>query len=184
MPILPDVQALRDAATVVDATAAGVDADAAEVAGRLESIPWQGPRRERVVLAGLAAVHTARRQAAAQRALARALRELAGAVERELRELAVLAARARIHLEELLARARALAARAAQELADAAAAAASFVWDLATGDAAGAVQAARTLVERAEECVRSITLRLHRLPEAHDPLWRSLGPELLSWRPL
>ena len=39
-------------------------------------------------------------------------------------------------------------------------------------------------VIRAEECVRSITLRLHRLPEAHGPLWRSLGPELLSWRPL
>ncbi len=51
-------------------------------------------------------------------------------------------------------------------------------------NAAGAVQAARTLVDRAEECVRSITLRLHRLPEAHDPVWRSLGPELLSWRPL
>jgi len=37
---------------------------------------------------------------------------------------------------------------------------------------------------RAEEGLRSITLRLEGLPEPHDPVWRSLGAELLRWQPL
>ena len=184
MPIIPDLEALRAAASAVDRTAAEVDADATLVASRLEAIPWRGPRRDRALVLVDEAVRTGRRQAEAERALARALRELAGAVERELRELAVLAAQARRHLEELLARARALVTRAAQELSDVAATAATFVWELATGDAAGAVVAARELVRRAEECLRSITLRLHGLPEPSDPLWRSLAPEIVRWQPL
>ena len=184
MAILPDLRALTHAATAVERTAADVDADAGAVTGRLEAIPWQGPRRDRVLVVAELAVGTARRQAEAERMLARALRELAGAVERELQELAVLAARARRHLEELLARARVLLARAVQELSEVAAAAASFVWEVATGDVGGAVQAARALVQRTEECLRLITLRLQGLPAAHDPLWRPLATEIMRWQPL
>jgi len=183
MAILPDLRTLHDAANSVDRTATDVDSEASAVDRRLEAIPWRGPRRERVLLVAGAALSTARAQAEAERALARALRELAGAVERELRELADLAARARRHLEELLSRARALVTRAGQELADVASAAASFVWDMATGDPAGAVQSARDLVRQAEESLRSITLRLHELPVPHDPRWRAVGPEILRWYP-
>jgi len=165
MAILPDLQSLHDAATSVERTAVTVDTDAHGVAARLESIPWTGPRRDRLLEVAEVTVGTARRQAEAERALARALRELAGAVERELRELAALAARARRHLEELLTRARAAAAGAAQDLATAAAAAASFVFDLATGDPAGAVRAAERLIQLAEDRLRLITVRLHGLPE-------------------
>ena len=187
MPIVPDLQVLHQAAASVDRTAADVDADANGVAHLLQAVPWQGPRRNRVLFLSDTAVSSARAQAEAERALARALRELAGAVERELQELAALAARARRHLEELLTRARALVARAAQELADlaaAAAAAAGLVWDVVTGDVADAVDRARSLVQRAEEALRSITLRLHGLPEPHDPVWRRLIDEILRWQPL
>lgn len=134
MAILPDLQALRDAANSVDRTAADVDADATGVAGRMEAIPWQGPRHDRVLFLAGAAVTTARNQAETERALARALRDLARAAERELQELAVLASRARRHLEDLLSRARALVARATQELADRAGAAAAScgTWQPAT----------------------------------------------------
>ncbi|CAA9253572.1 MAG: hypothetical protein AVDCRST_MAG76-2410 [uncultured Acidimicrobiales bacterium] len=187
MAIIPDLQALREAATSVERTAADVDTDAGGVTSRLEMIPWQGPRRDRVLFLADVAVVTARAQAEAERALARALRELAGAVERELQELAALAERARRHLEELLSRARALVNRAAQELADlaaAAAVAAGLVWDVVTGDVADAVATARSLVQRAEEALRSITLRLDSLPAPQDPLWRTLAREILRWQPL
>ena len=187
MAILPDLQALRDAATSIERTAAGVDADASAVTSRLEAIPWRGPKRDRVLFLAAGAVGTARSQAEAERALARALRDLAAAVERQLQELALLAGQVRRHLEELLVRARNVAARAAQELAElagVAAAAASVVWEVATGDPGGAVLAARELARRAEEALRAITLQLAALPGPTDPAWRLLAPRLLRWQPL
>jgi hypothetical protein len=132
-----------------------------------------------------AAVGVARAQAGAERELARALRQLALDVEDELRFLAALADRARRHLEELLRRARSMVEAAADAVTDAVAQLATHVLlEVVTLDPGGAVREARVLAEQALDRWRSITLRLQTLPEAHDPQWRRLGPEILAWRPL
>ncbi len=187
MAVIPDLQALQAAAAAIEKTAGDVEADAGVVDGKLQSIPWKGPRRDRVLGLAGAAVSTGRRQAEAERALARALRQLASTVEHELQVLAELAARARRHLEELLARARTLVARAAQEVANATALARSVITavvDVVTADAAGALRAARSMVARAEELMQTITVRLNGLPDVHDPVWRQLGQEILRWQPV
>ncbi len=184
MAIRPDLQTLQAAAAAVERTAAEVDADSATVNRQLGALPWTGARRERVLALADAAVSSGQRQAEAERALARALRELAAAVERSLEELALLAARARQHLEELLARAQALAARAAQEVATAARSLVTIAFDLATGDPNGALRAAQALASQVEQVLQSITVRLQGLPPPDDPVWRSLGEEILRWQPL
>ncbi len=184
MAIRPDLRTLQAAAAAVERTAADVEADGANVNRQLGAIAWKGLRRERVLALADAAVSSGRRQAEAERELARALRELAGAVERELEQLALLAARARQHLEELLARAQALAARAAEEVATAARSLVTIAFDLATGDPNGALRAAQGLVNQVEQVLRSITVRLQGLPASDDPVWRSLGEEILRWQPL
>lgn len=185
MAFLPDLQTLHAAAAAVDRIADQVDADAAVVHQRLVAIPWLGPRRDRILdQVAEAATGPGRAQAASERALARALRELAGTVERELEALVALAAQARRHLEELLDRARAGVALAAQAAAEAVRGMATIAFEVFTGDAVGAVRAAQALVERAEDVLRSILLRLHGLPEPHDPVWRRLGVEILQWQPL
>ncbi len=185
MALLPDLQTLHAAAAAVDRIADQVDADAAAVDQRLVAIPWLGPRRDRI-LAQVADVATGpvRGQAASERALARALRELAGTIERELDALAALAARARRHLEELLAQARAGVALATQAAAELARGLATLAFEVLTHDPIGAFRAAQALVERAEDVLRSIGLRLQALPEPHDPAWRRLGVEILQWQPL
>ncbi|MEO5678964.1 MAG: hypothetical protein ABIS47_04765 [Acidimicrobiales bacterium] len=180
---MPDLRSLTAAAEAVERTAAGVDADGARTQALLEAVPWTGPRCTRVVALGEAAVRQGQRQADAERALARALRELAGAVERELEALALLAARARRHLEDLLARAHGVA-QAARQAADAARHTMAVVVDLMIGNPAGAVQAAHALVQQAEDIYRAIAQRLQGLPEDHDPAWRQLGQEILRWQPL
>lgn len=183
MAILPDLGALRSAADAIDATAAVVDADAAMVAQRIEALPWTGLRRQTVVGSTLVAVGAARGQADAERELARALRRLAGEVEQELRLLAELAARARRHLEDLLRRARALVEQAWSAVADAAARVGEIVVDVLTFDPSAALREARALADQAVDRLRQVTDRLGTLPEPHDPVWRRLGPEVLSWRP-
>lgn len=185
MPLLPDLQALRAAADAVDGTAATVEADAGHVGGLVDGLPWRGLRREVTARAAGAALAAAAGQAAAERDLARALRELALEVEHELRMLAALAARARAHLDELLRRARALVEATGRAVADAAAAAvARVVVEVMTFDPAGALNEARQLAEEALERLRAITLRLQALPEAHDPVWRRLAPQILAWHPV
>lgn len=185
MPFLPDLQALHVAADAVDRTAATVEADASSVSGLLDGLPWLGPRRELVVGGARMAVGVARGQAAEERELARALRQLAVAVERELQVLAALAARARRHLEELLQRARALVAATADAVATAAARAGTrILFEVMTFDPMGALREARQAAERAVDTARSITARLQALPVPHDPGWRQLGPEILGWRPV
>lgn len=183
MAFLPDVRSLIAAAEAVERTAADVDADAAHTHDLLEAVPWTGPRRTRVLALGEAAVRQGHGQAEAERALARALRELAGAVERELEALARLAARARRHLEELLARAHGVV-QAARQAADAAGRALAVVVDIMAGNPVGAVQAAQAMVDQAEEIRRAIAQRLQGLPEDHDPAWRHLGEAILRWQPL
>ena len=185
MSLLPDLQTLHAAAAAVERIADQVDADATSADRLVEAIPWRGPRRERILsLVADGAVGTGRRQAGAERELARALRELAGEVERELHVLADLAARARRHLEDLLSRARAVAAHAAQAAAEAVRSMASVAFEMLTGDPAGAVRAAQSMVDRAEDALRSITQRLQGLPAPHDPTWHRLGVEILQWQPL
>lgn len=185
MALLPDLRSLHTAAAAVDRIADQVEADAAAVDRLVEAVPWRGPRRERILsLVADGAVGQGRRQAGAERELARALRELAGEVERELQVLADLAARARRHLEDLLARARAVATSAAQAAAEAVRSMASVAFEMLTGDAVAAVRAAQSLVDRAEDALRSITQRLHGLPAPYDPVWHRLGPGILQWQPL
>jgi len=183
--LLPNLQTLHAAAAAVDRIADQVDADAASADRLVEAVPWRGPRRERILsLVADGAVGTGRRQAGAERDLARALRELAGEVERELRVLADLAARARRHLEDLLSRARALAVHAAEAAAAAVRGMASMALEMLTGDMDGAVRAAQNMVDRAEDALRSITQRLQGLPPPHDPGWHRLGVEILQWQPV
>ena len=185
MALLPDLQALHAAAAAIERTADAVEADAAAVQHLVEAVPWRGPRRERVLSSvSEGAIRTGRGQAAAERVLARALRDLARTVERELEVLAALAAQARRHLEDLLTRARAVAAQAAQAVAEASRAMATVVLEIMTFDPAGALQAAQRTVERAEDALRSISARLHGLPPPHDPVWHRLGLEILRWQPL
>lgn len=185
MPVLPDLRALHTAADAVDRAADTVEADAASVAGLVGGLPWRGPRRELVVGGANAAVGVARGQAAAERELARALRQLALDVEHELRLLAALADRARRHLEDLLRRARALVAATADAVAAAAARVASRVlFEVVTLDPVGALREAKELAERAVETARRITVRLQSLPSPADPAWRQLAPEILGWRPV
>lgn len=185
MPVFPDLRALHAAADAVDRAASMVESDAASVAGLVDGLPWRGPRRQIVVGGATAAVGVARGQAAAERELARALRQLALDVEHELRLLAALADRARRHLEDLLRRARALVAATADAVAAAAAQVGTRVlFEVVTFDPVGALREARELAERALETAWRITVRLQALPVPHDPAWRHLGPELLAWRPL
>lgn len=185
MAFLPDLRTLHTAAAAVERIADQVEADAASVDRLVEAVPWRGPRRERILaLVADGAVGHGRRQAGAERELARALRELAGEVERELQVLADLAARARRHLEDLLSRARAVVASAAQAAAEAVRSMASMAFEMLTGDLAAAARAAQSLVERAEDALRSITQRLDSLPAPYDPAWRRLGPGILQWQPL
>lgn len=184
MPSNPDVRSLRAAADAVDRSADAVEADAAATARLVEGLPWHGPRRQVVVNGALGAVAVGRAQAEAERALARALRQLAAEVEHELRVLSELAARARRHLEELLRRARSVAAATADAVTRAAAGVGSIVAEVMTLDPLGAVREARQLADEAEGILRSVVQRLQTLPEPHDPAWRHLGPALLGWRPL
>ena len=184
MPVLPDVRALITAADAVDRSADAVEADAAGVGRLVDALPWHGPRRPVVAGSAVGAVALGRAQVEAERALARALRVLAGEVEHELRVLAELAARARRHLEELLQRARGLVAATADAVARAAAGLAGFVAEVMTLDPLGALREAQQLADEAEEILRSVVQRLNALPEPHDPAWRHLGPATLSWRPL
>jgi ABC-type transporter Mla subunit MlaD len=185
MSLLPRVAELYRAADAVDATAAAVEADMANVTLLIEGLPWRGNRREVAHAAAAAATSAGRQQAAAERDLARALRRLAGDVEQELRVLADLARRARTHLEDLLRRARALVEAAAGVVAEAAARAATrVVVEVMTFDPVGALREARAMADEAADRVRRITMRLASLPEPSDPQWRRLGPEILGWRPL
>lgn len=185
MPVLPDLGVLYAAADAIDRTAATVEADAASVDRLVDALPWRGPRREVVAGGARVAVGVARGQAGAERELARALRQLALDVERELQVLAELAARARHHLEDLLQRAQALVAATADAVAAAAASIATRVLlEVATLDPAGALREARQLAEEALDRLRRITLRLHSLPARSDPIWRRLAPEILGWRPV
>jgi ABC-type transporter Mla subunit MlaD len=185
MPILPSVGELYRAADAVDATAALVEVDMANVARLVEGLPWRGNRREVAHAAVTAATSAGLQQAAAERELARALRRLAGDVERELRVLADLAQRARRHLEDLLRRAKALVEAAAAIVAEAAArTAARVVVEVMTFDPVGALCEARAVADEAADRLRRITMRLGSLPEPSDPQWRRLGPEILGWSPL
>lgn len=185
MSVLPDLRALHTAADAVDRAADIVEADATGVAGLLDDLPWRGPRREVAAGGARAAVLAARGQVGAERSLARALRQLALDVEREVQVLAALAARARRHLEDLLHRARALVAATADAVAGAAARIGTHVlFEVVTMDPLGAWREARQLAERAGEVLRSVTLRLQTLPEPTDPVWRQLGPVILGWRPV
>ena len=185
MAFLPDLQALHAAAAAVERTADAVEADAVAMQHLVEAVPWRGPRRERVLSSvSDGAVRTGRGQAAAERALARALRDLARTVERELEVLAALAARARRHLEDLVTQARAVATHAAQVAAEASRAMATVVLEIMTFDPAGALRAAQRTVERAQDALAAISARLHGLPPPHDPVWHRLGLEILRWQPL
>lgn len=184
MLALPDVEVLYRAADAIDATAARVEADMATVTQLVDGLPWHGPRRSVASASAVVAAGTGRRQATAERDLARALRRLARETEAELRVLADLAARARSHLEGLLRRAEALVVAAAGTLADATASVGAVMVEVLTFDPAAAVREARVLAEQAADRMRSITARLHSLPVAHDPQWRHLGPDILGWRPL
>ena len=185
MPVLPDLRALHTAADAVDRAADTVEADAAGVARLVDDLPWRGPRREVAAGGARAAVLAARGQVAAERDLARALRQLAIDVEHELQVLAALAARARRHLEELLHRARALVAATADAVAGAVArAGAQVLFEVVTMDPLGALREARQMAERAGEILRSVSLRLQALPEPSDPVWRRLAPVILGWRPV
>lgn len=185
MPVLPDLRALVTAADAVDRVAATVEADAGGVARLLEELPWHGPRRHAVGGGARLAVGAARGQVAAERDLARALRQLALDVEHELAVLAALAARARRHLEDLMHRARALVAAAADAVAGAAAQVGTrLVLEVVTLDPLGALREARAMAERAGEILRSVVVRLQTLPDPSDPVWRELGPMVLAWRPV
>lgn len=185
MALVPDLRTLHAAATAVDRTADVVEADAVAVKRLVEDIPWRGPRRDRALsLVTGSVVAVGRSQVGAERALARALRDLARAVERELEDLAVLAARARRHLDDLATRARGLVALAVRHAADAMAGMAKLAVEVVTGDIGGAVRAAHAMVERAESALRTIIARISTLPEPFDPAWRRLGPQILQWQPL
>jgi len=187
MSVLPDLQALRTAADAVDRTAVTVESDAASVDRLVDAIPWRGPLRNRVVGDAKTAVGVAHGQAAAERELARALRQLSLEVERELAvlaALAALAARARRHLEDLLHQAQALVSATADAVANAAAQGARILVAVVTADPTAALREARQIASKAVHDMQRITVRLHTLPEPHDPAWRRLGPEILGWRPL
>jgi len=185
MPIVPDLRSLATAADAVDRTAATVDADVAAVDRLVGELPWRGPRREMVVASATTAVGVARGQVAAERALARALRQLALDVEHELRVLADMAARARRHLEELLQRAQALVAATADAVASAVTHGLTrVVAAIVTADPAAALREARHIADQAARSMQAIVVRLGTLPEPHDPAWRQLGPIILGWRPL
>ncbi len=183
MPLLPDLSVLHAAADVIDRTAATVEADAAAAAALVDGLPWRGPRREVVAATTRAAGGVAHGQAAAERDLARALRQLAVEVEHELQVLRELAGRARRRLEDLLGQAQGLADATASAVAAAAEAVGRVVVEVVTGDPVGALRQARRLADQAADRVRRIAARLHSLPEPHDPSWRQLGPEILGWHP-
>lgn len=183
MPILPDLRSLREAANIVDATAQSVENDAADVDRLINALPWTGRRREVLGASLLAATSTARQQATAERNLARALRQLAGEAERELAVLKALAERARRHLDDLLRRAHALVERTVNELSAATRGLARVAGEILSFDPAGAVRESGELVARAKASLRSITEKLQGLPEPFDPIWRTLGPSILGWRP-
>jgi len=185
MPVLPDLRALTAAADAVDRSADTVDADIAAVDRLVGALAWNGPRRDVIVSRVSTTVGVGRRQVAAERALARALRQLAVDVENELRALAELAARARRHLEELLQRAQALVAATASAVVDAVGQSLpGIVFAVVTADPGAALREAKHVAEQAVRNLQAIAMRLETLPEPHDPTWRHLGPGILGWRPL